>query len=184
MNQNRVIVYFCIGFALVTFFVSLAATSVYHTFIAPQKVCRDTVMEQRYFMYERLRERIQNLNPRSVDAGKMADVILTAAIKNEINPYLLGAVYEQESRYNPKAIGLAGERGLAQTTETTARVLKLPWDKAFDPYLNADAGARYLAQHLRKYGTVAKALARYNGGSAQYAAEVMARYAEISGGGL
>lgn len=184
-TQHRFILAgFVLCLAVVTYLAALAGTYTYHTFIAVPPACPNLEVMQRYFMYERLRDRIQAVNPRSVDAGTMADVILTAAINNGVKPYLLGAVYEQESRYNPEAVGLAGERGLAQITKRTAGVLKLPWDKATDPYLNADAGARYLAQHLREYGTVSKALARYNGGSTQYAVEVMARYAEISGGTL
>ncbi len=180
-----IITCFFLGVAVVAFLAALAGTYTYHTFIAAPHVCPDLATLQRYAMYERLRQRIIQVNPkRAKDAGHLADVILTAALDNKVRPYLLGAVYEQETRYNVDAIGPVGERGIAQIKQSTAAVLKLPWDKAFDPYLNADAGARYLAQHLKQYPTVAKALARYNGGSAQYAAEVMARYAEISGGAL
>jgi hypothetical protein len=173
---------FFAGVLLVASVGALGGTYVYHTFIAPPHVCPDLATLERYAMYERLRQRIIQVNPkRAKDAAHIADVILTAALDNEVKPYLLGAVVEQETRYNVEAIGAAGERGMTQIKKSTAAVLELPWDKAFDPYLNADAGARYLAQHLKTYPTVAKALARYNGGSMQYATEVMARYAEIAG---
>lgn len=183
-EAGLILLLFFAGVLFVACLGALGGTYVYHTYLAPH-VCPDLATIQRYVMYERLRQRIIEVDPKKAkDAAHIADVILTAALDNEVKPYLLGAVYEQETRYNVNAIGPAGERGIAQIKQSTAAVLKLPWDKAFDPYMNADAGARYLAQHLKKYPTVAKALARYNGGSAQYAAEVMARYAEISGGTL
>lgn len=93
-----------------------------------------------------------------------------------LDPILLFALMQQESTFNPQAVGAAGERGLMQLTRTTAGEVGLSWDDAFRISANTCAGAAYLAQHVSERG-VERGLLRYNGGGApEYPALVMARY--------
>lgn len=97
-----------------------------------------------------------------------------------LDKMLLFATMHQESTFNPRAIGPAGERGLMQITRATAAEVGLPWQKAFDITANICAGAAYLAQHVRERG-VERGLLRYNGGGARgYPALVLARYQPLS----
>lgn len=116
---------------------------------------------------------------KAVPAEAIAAAIVTASDVHEVDPYLILAQIEQESGFDPNAIGLRGERGLMQIKQSTAKSLHLPWENAFDILLNVDAGTRYLSTHLKKYDNVEKALSRYNGGSNQYAMQVKARYLKI-----
>lgn len=97
-----------------------------------------------------------------------------------LDPILLFALMQQESTFNPQAVGAAGERGLMQLTRTTAGEVGLSWDDAFRVPANTCAGAAYLAQHVSERG-VERGLLRYNGGGApEYPALVMARYQPLS----
>ena len=89
------------------------------------------------------------------------------ASKAGISPALLNAVIEQESGWNPDAVGpqtRSGERavGLMQIMPSTARALGID---PHDPMQNLWGGAWYLANLARGYGgDVALALAAYNAG--------------------
>jgi soluble lytic murein transglycosylase-like protein len=97
-----------------------------------------------------------------------------------LDPMLLFATMRQESNFNPRAVGAAGERGLMQITETTAVDLGLQWRDAFDVIANTCAGASYLARHVHERG-VHDGLLRYNGGGEpSYPRLVMAHYQDWS----
>jgi soluble lytic murein transglycosylase-like protein len=74
---------------------------------------------------------------------------------------LFDAMIMQESRYRPGAMSTAGAFGLAQLMPGTARQL------AVDRYSlleNLRGGARYLKQHVDRFGRYDLALAAYNAG--------------------
>lgn len=97
-----------------------------------------------------------------------------------IDPFLLFAAMQQESHFNPQAVGAAGERGLMQILRTTAGDLGLQWERAFDVQANTCAGAAYLASHVRARG-IENGLRRYNGGGdPHYDSRVLARYAALT----
>jgi soluble lytic murein transglycosylase-like protein len=121
---------------------------------------------------------IAKVNPRQAD--EIAHAVYQAGIRHRVDPALILAVIEQESRFKPSATGPGGERGLMQIKRSTARVLGLEWKRAYDIRLNVEAGTRYLATHLAQYQTTRRAVSRYNGGSREYAADVMRRYKLIS----
>ena len=123
-------------------------------------------------------EHIKQVN-RHAPAEAIAAAIITSATLHQVDPYLIMAQMEIESHFNPQAVGAAGERGLMQIRQKTAKDLGLSWENAHDILLNVEAGTRYMATHLRKYGDTERALSRYNGGSKQYAAAVKARYLAI-----
>lgn len=102
-------------------------------------------------------------------------IIIEAANRYGLDPALVKAVVWQESRFNPRAKGKAGERGLMQVGKDAAS----EWAQAekissywpgpmFDPRQNTSAGSWYLSKLLRRYpqtdNPLAYALADYNAG--------------------
>ncbi|MGN7942859.1 phage tail tape measure protein [Metabacillus sp. 22489] len=95
--------------------------------------------------------------------GKYASYINQAATKYGVNPFLIAAIIQQESGFNPKAVSPAGARGLMQLMPGTARDLGV--SNSFDPFQNIMGGTKYIAQQLKTFGNdIQKALAAYNAG--------------------
>ena len=93
--------------------------------------------------------------------GQMVD---QAAKKYGVDPALIAAVMETESRFNPDAVSQAGARGLMQLMPATARGLGVT--DASDPQQNILGGAKLLGQLSEKYkGNLELTLAAYNAGS-------------------
>lgn len=91
--------------------------------------------------------------------------------KYDVDPALVAAVIEQESRFRPRAKSPVGARGLMQlmppTARETAERLGLPYQPArlYDPLLSVRLGSAYFRQVLDSFdGNVELALAGYNGG--------------------
>lgn len=93
-----------------------------------------------------------------------------------IQPELVLAVIEQESQYNPEAIGDSGNSlGLMQIQPYWhgKRMQQLGCNDLLDPYQNVAVGIDILAEKLAK-GSTEWALMAYNGGN-QYADALQAR---------
>lgn len=84
-----------------------------------------------------------------------------AATRHGISPVFYQAQIEQESSWNPKAKSSAGARGLAQFMPNT--LTDYPHDP-LDPIASLDAGARYMAQLTKQFGSEELARKAYNGG--------------------
>jgi soluble lytic murein transglycosylase len=89
----------------------------------------------------------------------------------ELNPALLAAVIEQESKFDANARSSAGAVGLMQLQPTTAQgIAKYTGGSKFvladldDPEINVRYGAWYLHHLLQKYGSERLALAANNAG--------------------
>lgn len=122
---------------------------------------------------------------------EILSLIDAAAEKHVIPPALLRAQVQQESSFSPDAISECGAMGLLQLELATARELglncldcKVGWtlraylsfardakDDRLDPYLNLDAGARYLRLEYYHFPEIVDpeerwkfALASYNAG--------------------
>lgn len=102
-------------------------------------------------------------------------LIVQAGERYGVDPSLIKAVIWRETRFQPDAVGLHGERGLMQVTESAAR----DWARAekietfvptdlFDPKVNIEVGAWYLARALKQWkmkdDPIPFALAEYNAG--------------------
>lgn len=87
-------------------------------------------------------------------ARELSRAIASASYENDVDPFVLMAMVEVESRYNTKAIGTVGERGLMQIKPSTALGI-VPTDAPehgcdlHNIACNILTGARYLA-HLEK----------------------------------
>jgi soluble lytic murein transglycosylase len=102
---------------------------------------------------------------------KYASIVRGHAAHYELNPALLAAVIEQESKFDANARSSAGAVGLMQLQPTTAKGIALrTGGSGFvlsdldDPEINVRYGAWYLHHLLQKYGDERLALAAYNAG--------------------
>ena len=88
-------------------------------------------------------------------------LIQKAAQDHGVNPYLLHALIEVESRYKASAESPKGAMGLMQLMPALAAEYAV--HDPFDPPSNIDAGTRHLRTLIDRYG-IADALAAYNAG--------------------
>jgi hypothetical protein len=93
-----------------------------------------------------------------------ADPIYESARRHGLNPTLVAAVVQAESRFNARAVSKKGARGLMQLMPATGRRLGFGPAELYEPEKNLDAGARYLRQLLDRFGELDLALAAYNAG--------------------
>ncbi|MFV0415808.1 MAG: lytic transglycosylase domain-containing protein [Chthoniobacterales bacterium] len=102
-------------------------------------------------------------------------LIENAARQYDLEPELIKALIWQESRFDPAAVGKAGERGLMQVMEPAAsdwveakKISAFQPTDLFDAKTNIDAGTWYLARAIRnhkdKKNPLPFALAEYNAG--------------------
>ena len=99
--------------------------------------------------------------------------IQTAALKHKINPYLIAAVINAESGFEPDIVSSAGAVGLMQVMPDTAKELfrtgvvskSTVVDRPLsDPDANIEYGTAYLRYLVDRYHEVETVLAAYNAG--------------------
>jgi len=90
--------------------------------------------------------------------------IAAAAHRAGIHPWLLAAVVQAESGFEPAAVSRAGARGLTQLMPVTA--VEYHVRDVWDPAENLRAGAAHLRRLLDRFRSVSLALAAYNSGAA------------------
>jgi len=101
--------------------------------------------------------------------------IVAAAQKYQLDPALIKAVIWQESRFNARARGRAGEIGLMQIREEAAfewadseKIHPFHHERILDPETNISCGTFYLSKLLKRYqkadNPLPYALADYNAG--------------------
>jgi soluble lytic murein transglycosylase len=102
---------------------------------------------------------------------RYASIVRGHAGHYDLNPALLAAVIEQESKFNANARSSAGAVGLMQLQPATAKgIAKYTGGSRFvlsdldDPEINVRYGAWYLHHLILKYGNERLALAAYNAG--------------------
>jgi soluble lytic murein transglycosylase-like protein len=91
--------------------------------------------------------------------GKYSKEINASAKRYGVDPFLIAAVIQVESGFNPKAVSGAGAQGLMQLMPVHG--LRNP----FDPAENINAGTRFLSSLLKEFKTLDLALAGYNAGA-------------------
>jgi soluble lytic murein transglycosylase-like protein len=104
------------------------------------------------------------------DQRRVLAAIVREAHRHGLDPLMVAAVIEIESRFDPLAVSPAGAYGLMQLMPPTARSL-LPGTRSlraahlFDPVLNIELGTAYLSQLMRRFdGDLPRALIAYNAG--------------------
>jgi soluble lytic murein transglycosylase len=103
---------------------------------------------------------------------RYSSIVRAHAHNYDLNPALLAAVIDEESKFNSDAKSSAGAIGLMQLQPATAKGIairtggsKFVLSDLYDPELNVRYGAWYLHHLLLKYGGDERlALAAYNAG--------------------
>ncbi|MHB8876622.1 MAG: lytic transglycosylase domain-containing protein [Myxococcaceae bacterium] len=102
--------------------------------------------------------------------GDVEALAAQAEVRHGLPAGLMRAVVRVESGSEPHRISYAGAMGPAQLMPGTAAMLGV--SDPFDPAEAVDAGARYLAQLLRRKGDVRLAVASYNAGPGAVSGQV------------
>jgi soluble lytic murein transglycosylase len=112
-----------------------------------------------------------------------AEALTRAAITERLDPNLVAAIALQESAYNPLAVSSKGARGLLQVMPAVGAELargvglrRFDPDDLFDPETNLRLGSRHFADYRRRFGSVPRALAAFNGGPSR-----VARWSNVQG---
>jgi soluble lytic murein transglycosylase len=101
-----------------------------------------------------------------------ADLVVSQAQKNGVDPLLLYAILWQESQFDPAAISTAGAMGLGQVmpgtgSDIAARLKKAGYKSSdlLKPYVSIEFGAYYFGFQFQYFAKdYLMALAGYNGG--------------------
>ena len=98
-----------------------------------------------------------------VDVVLYDDFVADAATYYDLPPALIKAVIATESAFEPKAVSLAGARGLMQLMPQTARAMHVK--DSFDPDANIFGGTSYIRLMANRFdGDLRKTIASYNAG--------------------
>jgi len=97
------------------------------------------------------------------NAVPFGDLIHEKAEKYDVDPALVAAVVETESRFRSGARSQVGARGLMQLMPRTGRWLGA--SNLYDPEQNVEAGTKYLSYLTQRFdGNLKKTIAAYNAG--------------------
>ncbi|MFI5228001.1 MAG: transglycosylase SLT domain-containing protein [Gemmatimonadales bacterium] len=128
----------------------------------------------------RLGQRMIDAGERDARAFRLAfpapdrDELARDARARGLDPALVAGLIRQESSFNPRAVSVAGARGLMQVLppigEDVANSLKFPvWYPVLlnDPDANLQIGTTHLATYTKQYGALPRVLAAYNAGGSR-----------------
>lgn len=134
--------------------------------------------DDRYDAEVWLMDMTSRLEPLVSDTGERLDILRLAhaeARRNDLQPELVLAVIQVESRFDRFAISRAGARGLMQIMPFWLGEIGRPRDNLFHIRTNLRLGCTILRYYLdAENGDMVRALARYNGslGETWYAQRV------------
>ena len=117
--------------------------------------------------------------PDEQGARQFLALVRYEAMRAGLDPHMVLAVIEVESRFRRYSVSRAGARGLMQVMPFWVKELGEPSHNLFTERLNLRYGCTILRHYLdRERGNLANALARYNGslGQAEYPERVMRAY--------
>ncbi len=119
-----------------------------------------------------LEERARALDP--LEREGVARVLARAESEYGLPVLMTLALIEQESSFDPDAVGPRGSVGLMQIKPFVgrhhAKRMGLPWREGYtlrDPVANVRIGCHYLARQMASFGSAQLALAAYNMGPAR-----------------
>jgi soluble lytic murein transglycosylase-like protein len=125
--------------------------------VAPRQEKRDVFFEEMHRINDAIRAEF------FAEEIPYGELIYEKAKKYDVDPALVAAVIEQESRFRPRAKSPVGARGLMQLMPRTGRWMGAK--NLYDPEQNIDAGVKYIKYlHKRFNGDLKKTIAAYNGG--------------------
>lgn len=90
--------------------------------------------------------------------------VQSAADKYNVDPDLIKAIMHQESRNKPNAVNAdSGATGIMQIMPATAKGLGVDPSQLKDPQVNIEAGAKLIAELMKRYnGNIKQVLSAYN----------------------
>ncbi|MEA4855845.1 MAG: lytic transglycosylase domain-containing protein [Solidesulfovibrio sp.] len=100
--------------------------------------------------------------PEVIESGPLLDLVRDKSRACGLDPELLYAVIEQESRFQAGAVSPKGAAGLMQLMPATQATFGVA--DPFDPERNVATGARFLQGLISRFGDLSLALAAYNAG--------------------
>ncbi len=100
--------------------------------------------------------------PAVIESGPLLDIVRDKSRAAGLDPELLYAVIEQESRFSACAVSPKGAAGLMQLMPATQATYGVA--NPFDPERNVATGAKFLQSLLGRFGDLSLALAAYNAG--------------------
>jgi len=119
--------------------------------------------------YHLARERTRRLQPEL--RAELARTLVRECVAYGLEPALVLAVIQVESRFDTRAVSNANAYGLMQIQPRTglawARRLGIPWrgvDTLYDPIDNVRIGIAYLARLRERFDSLPTALSAYNQG--------------------
>jgi len=124
---------------------------------------------------------LQQTGMSSASRDRLAESIATTSGKYLLDPLLVVAVIQVESRFDHKAVSSAGAQGLMQVqpnvvTALVERGKMLPSTKNIkDPRVNVEVGVSYLAYLKEMFGDLKLALTAYNAGPSSVAKKIAAK---------
>lgn len=102
-------------------------------------------------------------NEGSLDETPYGEIIAAASEAHGVNPMLVRALIQVESKFRPTARSRKGAMGLMQLMPSTAREYNVR--NPFEPKANIEAGIKHLKSLIDRFGSsVELALAAYNAG--------------------
>jgi soluble lytic murein transglycosylase-like protein len=129
---------------------------------APEQVSRDPFYEEMRRINDSIRAEF------FAEEIPYGELIHEKARKYDVDPALVAAVIEQESRFKARAQSHRGAKGLMQLMPRTGRWMGA--SNLYDPEQNIDAGVKYIKYLHRKFnGDLKKTIAAYNAGEGNVA---------------
>ena len=120
--------------------------------------------------------RVATRFPDEETAREFLGLVRYEAMRAGLDPHLVLAVIDVESKFRKYAVSKAGARGLMQVMPFWVKQIGAPADNLFQERINLRYGCTILRHYLdREHGNLANALARYNGslGQADYPNRVL-----------